>query len=83
MIARLISQTDAQSLASLDRLAFVNDTAHPDRYFTYPDVAFSMGISGSDFEMSSAENMLTGQLTYNAAGGGTYPIRKDRKMFPR
>lgn len=81
-IARLISQADARSLASMGKEAYVNDASNPDRYFTYPDVAIANGISGGDFPMSNAENNLTGQVTYNSLDG-SYPIIKTKKMFPR
>lgn len=60
--------------------AFVNDTTNPDRYFTYPDVAARLGVGGTDFIMSEAENALTGKLEYSA---GTWPVNKTKKMFPR
>lgn len=79
-LARLISQANARSLASMGEEAYVNESAAPDRYFTYPDVAIRLGVGGSDFPMSEAENALTGKLGYS---GGTWPVNKTKKMFPR
>lgn len=79
-LAKLISQANARSLASMDQPAFVNDVANPDRYFTYPDVAREFGISGTEFLMSEGENDVTGLLEYS---NGSWPVIKSRKMFPR
>lgn len=82
MYSRLITQANARSLASMGQPAFVNDTSSPDRYFTYPDIGDLYGVAGGDFPMSNAENLLTGQLTYDASSG-TWPVNKSKRMWPR
>ena len=81
--AVLISQADAEDLARASEPVFINDTANPDRYMTYPDVASSAGITplSPPFDVTS-ENPLTAQLTYNASDG-TFPIIRTKRMYPR
>jgi hypothetical protein len=82
-ISRLISQADARSLASMNQRSYCNDTPTPNRYFTYPDLAVTYGISGTDFDMDvTGENPFTGQVTYDAATG-SWPVNKSKKMWPR
>ena len=78
-----LTEIEARGLVMLGYPSFADDSKNPDEYFTYYDIAL-LHISGFDgskvFNMSAAQNNLTGQLTYSS---GTFPINKSKKMFPR
>jgi len=76
-----ITKKAAQTLAnSGQETAFFLDEQPTEVYLTYNDVA----VTGSKepFVLQDADVQKTGLVTYNALDGG-YPIRKDKKMFPR
>ena len=74
-----ITLAQAQVLAQNSQPAFKLSAA----YLTYPDTATANGITnGEDFTINDSNNDNTGLMEYVVADG-TYPIRKDRKMFPR
>jgi len=74
-----ITQSQAYSLAENSHPAYKLGAA----YLTYTDVAASNGITnGEDFTINDSNNVNTGLIEYSVVDGG-YPIRKDKKMFPR
>jgi len=76
--AKKITQAQAHNLALNGQPAFAWLSA----YLTYTDVAAANSISGLTIQVNDTINSNTGLIEYVVADG-TYPIRKDRKMFPR
>lgn len=82
VVAR-ISEAQGRALAIDNEEVYVNDSAAPDRYFTYIDVATRVfGSQWTPYTLSDGENSLTGKMTYDSTAG-TYPINKTKRMFPR
>jgi len=76
-----ISKKSAYKLAKDGlEVAFFLDEQPTDIYLTYTDVPAP--YTTEPFVLQDADIVNTGLVTYVPADG-TYPIRKDRKMFPR
>jgi len=76
-----ISKKSAYKLAKDGlEVAFFLDEQPTPIYLTYTDV--SAPYTTEPFVLQDADIAKTGLVTYIGADG-SYPVRKDRKMFPR
>ena len=76
--AKKITEAQAHNLALNGQPSFAWQSV----LLTYTDVAAANSISGLNIQVNDTINNNTGLIEYVVADG-SYPIRKDRKMFPR
>lgn len=77
MEAVRITPKAADSLKNQELPVFRNTETQ--KYYTYTEYAPSLPV----VTLTSAENDITRAIADANDAYGTYPVRKDRKMFPR